>query len=294
MGTGIGCEHKNLMNIELKQGQELAHQLKEQLCSPKRSKETCEILVATILSSFEKSLSILKSSALKLQDDSMLNSLHSSPGDASPRSEMPDEPRKNVFKKRKAMTQWSEQVQVPFGPGIEGPVGDEYSWRKYGQKNILGATFPRAYYRCTYRNSQGCLATKQVQRSDESLSLQVIYKGRHTCKKGSESSAGSASCGNQEKRHKIQKQNVEITINFGTCDKTEELGRCIQVERMPSFSFPSTNHFCPEDTREYSFIDSRYLPSLVNQETSECSYPSLSPYHNMNNFEIGQNLGSSC
>ena len=41
------------------------------------------------------------------------------------------------------MTQWSEQVQVPFGPGVEGPVGDEYSWRKYGQKNILGATFPR-------------------------------------------------------------------------------------------------------------------------------------------------------
>lgn len=45
---------------------------------------------------------------------------------------------------RKARTQWSEQVQVPLGTGVEeGPLGDEYSWRKYGQKNILGATFPR-------------------------------------------------------------------------------------------------------------------------------------------------------
>lgn len=44
---------------------------------------------------------------------------------------------------RNARTQWSERVQVPLGTGVEGPPCDEYSWRKYGQKNILGTTFPR-------------------------------------------------------------------------------------------------------------------------------------------------------
>lgn len=44
---------------------------------------------------------------------------------------------------RKALPQWSEQVQVPLGAGAEGPLADGYSWRKYGQKDILGAIFPR-------------------------------------------------------------------------------------------------------------------------------------------------------
>ncbi|KAK1376150.1 WRKY domain-containing protein [Heracleum sosnowskyi] len=322
MEKGLGIQQKILMNIELKQGQDLANQLKKQLYSPKRSVETCEFLVTRLLSSYEKALSILnkggattkavvgcslgspgekkilppplilKSGAFKLEDDPC----------TSPRSEKSDEPRKNVLKKRKTMTQWSEQVQVPLGTGVEGPLGDESSWRKYGQKNIFGATFPRAYYRCTYRNSQGCLATKQVQRSDESLSLILVnYKGRHACKKGSESSARSASCGNEEKRHKTQKQNGEKTNNFRMCHKTEELGKGTEVERSPSFTFPSTivefvykeNHFYSGDTRQNSFIDSRYLPSSINQETSECSYLSLSPYHNMNNFEFDQSLPSS-
>ena len=40
----------------------------------------------------------------------------------------------------------------------------------------------RGYYRCTYRNVQGCLATKQVQKSDEDpMICEITYKGRHTC-----------------------------------------------------------------------------------------------------------------
>ena len=40
----------------------------------------------------------------------------------------------------------------------------------------------RGYYRCTHRHSQGCLATKQVQRTDEDPALvDVIYHGDHTC-----------------------------------------------------------------------------------------------------------------
>jgi hypothetical protein len=40
----------------------------------------------------------------------------------------------------------------------------------------------RGYYRCTHRHSQGCPATKQVQRTDEDPTVyDVIYHGGHTC-----------------------------------------------------------------------------------------------------------------
>jgi len=40
----------------------------------------------------------------------------------------------------------------------------------------------RGYYRCTHRHAQGCLATKQVQKSDEDeMICEITYKGRHTC-----------------------------------------------------------------------------------------------------------------
>ncbi|GJN34372.1 hypothetical protein PR202_gb23026 [Eleusine coracana subsp. coracana] len=40
----------------------------------------------------------------------------------------------------------------------------------------------RAYYRCTHRHSRGCLATKQVQRTDGDPRLfDVVYVGEHSC-----------------------------------------------------------------------------------------------------------------
>lgn len=85
-------------------------------------------------------------------------------------------------------------------------------------------------------------------------------------------------------RNKMQKK----TLIFGMCHKLEELGKGIEVERFPSFSFPSAivesvykeNYVYSEDTRENNIIDSTCLPSLINQETSECSYLSLTvPQH---------------
>ncbi|XP_048550381.1 transcription factor WRKY19-like [Triticum urartu] len=63
-----------------------------------------------------------------------------------------------------------------------GPLNDGLSWRKYGQKDILGAPYPRAYFRCTHRHTQGCQATKQVQRAAaDPLLFDVVYHGTHTC-----------------------------------------------------------------------------------------------------------------
>ncbi|KAI5421979.1 hypothetical protein KIW84_045435 [Lathyrus oleraceus] len=102
----------------------------------------------------------------------------------SPKSEVQDSEfkHKHVSKKRKTMPKWTEQVKVYLGTSSEGSMEDGYSWRKYGQKDILGAKFPRGYYRCTHRNAQGCLATKQVQKSEEDpMIYEITYKGRHTC-----------------------------------------------------------------------------------------------------------------
>lgn len=106
MEKGAEFEQKILMNIELKQGQELANQLKQQfLDTTKTSRETCDFLLTNILSSYENALSILKSNALKLEHHdspviSMLNSPHSFTSDTSPTSHISDDPHKNVFKKR--------------------------------------------------------------------------------------------------------------------------------------------------------------------------------------------------
>ncbi|GKC08658.1 probable WRKY transcription factor 70 [Tanacetum coccineum] len=46
---------------------------------------------------------------------------------------------------------------------VSGTIGDGYSWRKYGQKEILNSKFPR----CAHKHIQGCNALKQVQQLED-------------------------------------------------------------------------------------------------------------------------------
>ena len=50
-----------------------------------------------------------------------------------------------------SLPRWTEQVRVTTGMGLERPLDDGYSWRKYGQKDILGANYPR--YRTLFLKS---------------------------------------------------------------------------------------------------------------------------------------------
>lgn len=159
----------------------------------------------------------------------------------------------------------------------------------------------RAYYRCTHRHAQGCLATKQVQKSEENPSLlEATYRGRHTChhqaalvSPGKRKKRGN--CQLPENENKIPKQTEEKFINFGKGLKGEE-----EMERIPSsFSFPSTrieseNHFFSVDLGGNTLMgsSSSYSPPFLTQETSESNYFSLSPCSRMNNFEFAQNLHS--
>ncbi|KAL8539419.1 hypothetical protein ACS0TY_001149 [Phlomoides rotata] len=74
------------------------------------------------------------------------------------------------------------KVPAPQMGNLDIPPEDGYTWRKYGQKEILGSTYPRAYYRCTHQKFYNCPAKKQVQRLDDDPStFEITYRGNHTC-----------------------------------------------------------------------------------------------------------------
>ncbi|KAL2556182.1 putative WRKY transcription factor 30 [Forsythia ovata] len=152
-------ELQNLIN-ELTQGRELAKQLQISLNTPSSSDKTRDFLIQRIENSYEKVLSILNN------------------GDDLDR-EFKDQ---NASRKRKAMPTSTKKVQLCPGIELEEQLDDGYSWKKYGQKDILGATYPRGYYRCSHGRDQGCLAAKKVQRSDNDPTVfEITYVGGHTC-----------------------------------------------------------------------------------------------------------------
>ncbi|CAD6258673.1 unnamed protein product [Miscanthus lutarioriparius] len=77
--------------------------------------------------------------------------------------------------KKKTSSSWTTLTAVPYDNG--------YGWRKYGAKKINGTLFTRSYFRCTYKDDAGCLATKHVQQMDNSdpPMYHVTYNNDHTC-----------------------------------------------------------------------------------------------------------------
>ncbi|KAK2982400.1 hypothetical protein RJ640_026243 [Escallonia rubra] len=74
------------------------------------------------------------------------------------------------------------RVPAPRMGNTEIPPEDGHTWRKYGQKEILGSKFPRSYYRCTHQKLYNCNAKKQVQRlDDDPFTFEVTYRGEHAC-----------------------------------------------------------------------------------------------------------------
>ncbi|CAI8585778.1 unnamed protein product [Vicia faba] len=86
--------------------------------------------------------------------------------------------RKNDLEKR------TEMFPAPQIGNTEMPPEDGFTWRKYGQKEILGRKYPRSYYRCTHQKLYHCPAKKQVQRLDDIPNIvEVTYRGEHICHK---------------------------------------------------------------------------------------------------------------
>ncbi|XP_011076813.1 WRKY transcription factor 55 [Sesamum indicum] len=75
-----------------------------------------------------------------------------------------------------------KRVPAPQMGNLDLPPEDGYTWRKYGQKEILGSKYPRSYYRCTHQKFYECPAKKQVQRLDDDFfTFEVTYRDNHTC-----------------------------------------------------------------------------------------------------------------
>ncbi|KAL2468894.1 putative WRKY transcription factor 41 [Forsythia ovata] len=271
----VGSWDREIVISELTQGRDLATELKNQL-QPAKSRKACGLLLEKILSSYDNALSVLNCMAFLGGEPSPINGLLTS---ASPTSS--EASLDHVSKKRKTLAKWSKQVRVCTGTGLEGPLDDGYSWRKYGQKDILGAKFPRAYYRCTHRNTQGCLATKQVQRTDEDPSIfEVTYRGRHSCIQ--------ERLKQKKEIQRLEPQQKTIILK----NETQELDT--KEEIFPSFSFPSTpiesdvvgNELFSEPVKEINFSAS-YSPPFLSPTTPE-SY-----FSRMNDIGIDHNLQTS-
>ncbi|KAJ1289329.1 hypothetical protein BS78_02G155900 [Paspalum vaginatum] len=240
-----------LVVTELSHIRELVRQLEVHLGG---SPDLCKHLAAQIFSLTERSIGLVTAAShshsrldgggrkRSAADAGLASPLSAA---ATPTSDVTaDGPFKST-KKRKGLEARRHQVRVSSpGAGSDNPVDDGHSWRKYGQKEILGAKHPRGYYRCTHRHSQGCPATKQVQRSDEDAALfDVIYHGDHTCVHNKAAPDGQT----PQQQHNPQAHSVLQSLTAGLTVKTEGLpalaadrqGWSATAAATP-FSFPAT------------------------------------------------------
>ncbi|KAI3904782.1 hypothetical protein MKX01_006892 [Papaver californicum] len=244
-------DHKPLIMNEIIQARELVKELQTTL--EPTSSTFCKVLITRILSSFETSLSMLDQ--VKLENESaMESSVHVS---GSPISDCESDLSGDGSRKRcrKKLVRRTEKVRVCEQTGLEGPLDDGYSWRKYGQKDILGTKYPRGYYNCTFQKSQGCSAMKQVQRSElDSSVFNVTYIGQHSCVEGSDLvSPGQHSpikqepnlhISNQEPREKKSAQETYISFQTSSYhqvvkEEIKDFDNRKELNSFPSFTFPS-------------------------------------------------------
>ncbi|GFS28987.1 WRKY family transcription factor [Actinidia rufa] len=299
----LGIKLVPLIN-ELNRGREFTKQLKNHL-GPWSSLELCDLLIQKILSSYESAFSLLNGGDLvrEFQVDGILETSQAL-SDSNPMSEV----SRNVYKKRKTLLQPAEEVRIHCGKRLS-LMDDGFSWRKYGQKDIMGANFPRSYYRCTYSQAQGCMATKQVQKSDEDPSiLKITYKGRHTCNQASQLGPHLPSVPKTDpQQNQYQSQQVEenhslsqeTIVEFDTNPKikTDELGFMDETVMPVSFSLPPTSiefqnmetNTSPEE-KNILGSETYYFPMLQRQnlQRSEADfYEAISTPTPVSNLPIG-------
>ncbi|GJN13955.1 hypothetical protein PR202_gb00718 [Eleusine coracana subsp. coracana] len=78
-----------------------------------------------------------------------------------------------------------------------------------------------SYYRCTYKQEQGCIATKTVQQQDESISTDhpvmytVVYHGQHTC--NSNNNCSDSGTDDSETKTTMQRSSDSQSSVSGNC-----------------------------------------------------------------------------
>ncbi|KAG2691148.1 hypothetical protein I3760_09G223100 [Carya illinoinensis] len=168
---------------QLIEGRQLATQLRSLLSNSLGDEAStltpAKDLLLKILNSFQNSLTILNSNdpdhKLMSPIPTKTHGTKSESSEGSCRSISTLKDRRGCYKRRKNSQTWTKDTATLMDDG--------HAWRKYGQKVILNAKFPRHYYRCTHKFDQGCQATKHVQRiQEEPPKHRTTYIGQHTCR----------------------------------------------------------------------------------------------------------------
>ncbi|KAJ4905116.1 putative WRKY transcription factor 70 [Raphanus sativus] len=168
---------------QLVQGHELATKLQQLLSQHGSGLGPAEDLVAKISGSFSDSISALDSiehipsslfTAVEGSQNASCNNDGKLEDSVDSRKRLgPVKNKRGCYKRKKRADTWTVESTL---------LEDAFSWRKYGKKEILNAKFPRSYFRCTHKYTQGCKATKQVQKLElESKMFSITYIGNHTC-----------------------------------------------------------------------------------------------------------------
>ncbi|KAI3950390.1 hypothetical protein MKW92_038883 [Papaver armeniacum] len=259
-------------------------------------------LMTNILCSIETFLTMLNrvNVEIKSAPESPLGHVRN----GSPVSECNSDSRKRY---RKPAVRWTEQVRVSAQTGLQEPIDDGYAWRKYGQKNILESKHHRSYYKCSYGKTQGCLARKQVQRSELDWSIfDVTYIGKHSCVETPELLSMRYSHNkhqHDQRRHpnylKEQKEDRsldETYIDFQASSVKSEKGNDKQLKSYPSFCIYSTTSLQP-NIGNFFEASKNHLVSTSTKTESHSPRPTFisTPTALESNYKIhnvvGYNIG---
>ncbi|XP_039058075.1 probable WRKY transcription factor 41 [Hibiscus syriacus] len=158
-------EQGTLVN-ELIQGMELAEQLRLHLDTAS-SAESRDSLVQQIVSSYEKTLLILKSNGSMDQQQPQQNGVATSGVPELPLSidgsarrddlDKENQDSRDISKKRNMLPRWTDQVRITSESLLEGTHDDGYSWRNMSKKT--------SYFICNNMSAW----TDQVRITSESL-----------------------------------------------------------------------------------------------------------------------------
>ncbi|KAJ8540068.1 hypothetical protein K7X08_026457 [Anisodus acutangulus] len=273
------CWEKVVVITELIMGRELMLQLQKHFDPMKQ--DVCQYLAVEILSSYDKALSLLNGTALSGMMSKGKQCFNPAPSSSTDKLQSPqlladcstkscDRPSNS--RKRKKIARRTEYVQARTGEEV--PPEDGYSWRKYGQKDILGAKYPREYYRCARRGLSNCAATKIVQKSETEPSVfEVTYGGSHGCGQENKNQ-------NEEQPLVLTQEQLRVVLTEET--QYHEVGRAgeISESHFPKMvSTPNSTSFNNSSTGVV-FSNSNSLFNITNSDF--ISTPTSSPRSDRN------------
>ncbi|XP_074293678.1 putative WRKY transcription factor 53 [Silene latifolia] len=309
--NGIDPTNQKGLVDELIEGRDLTKQLYSILLKESASSSSSSTLAneapslsvtQKILSKIERSLSILRYEPIMVQSqaiDSPL-SFNGTPKSTDSEGDSKDPlDCKEDSRKRKVITRSTLKVEGCCKSGLEIPVDDGFCWRKYGQKDILGAKYPRAYFRCTQR-SQDCFATKQVQRSDNDPTyFEVTYRGKHTCYQAYASSSSSMPIplSKPEPSHATRRiqPHQEVLWSFETNSNDIKPNNHLYSSSSFPPHFSSTHHNNNNNAlHNYEFYDSNlFSPRIIRNNDFDNNHQRTNNNNNNNNNNNSQDDASN-